>query len=476
MRILDLLALLISYSIGATAAAGSENERFSMDPSAYLAEDIIVRDVAIIGGGSSGTYTAVRVRDHGKSVVVIEKKDTLGGHAETWTNPFTGYTVDLGVVVFARVQAVTDYFARFNVSLVALPSIVTELEYVDFSTGSPVNFKPPSPESFKAALNAYLGQLEKYPDLQDGFNMSYPVAPDLLLSFREFVEKYQLQDMVPQIFFTNQGYSPILDISMLYIFKYLNADQVRSFTDSLLTTTNHNVQELYGKIRTSLGADALLSSKVLAMDRTSSSRGSWPVRLLVQTPAGRKLVLAKKLVSTPPPMPQQLDGYDLSSKEQSLFGQFRASGYYSGLLNNTGLNVSLYATGPGHPYNVPVLPGPYALSDNRGLTQVYYGSPTVMSENEVKKDIVSRLRRVQQGRGVSVDGEPEWLAFANHAPFNLMVSNEAIRKGFYKDLYSLQGQRNTFYHGAAWHTQDSSLLWKFTDNYLVPVLLASLES
>ncbi|KAI1375698.1 amine oxidase, flavin-containing superfamily [Hypoxylon crocopeplum] len=445
-----------------------------MDPSAYSLDDIIVRDVAIIGGGSSGTYTAVRVRDHGKSVVVIEKKDTLGGQAETWINPFTGYTVDLGVVVFAHIQAVTDYFARFNVSLVTLPSIVGELEYVDFASGSSVSFTPPSPEAFKTALNSYLVQLEKYPELQDGFNMSYPVAPDLLLSFRDFVEKYQLQDLVPQVFASNQGYSPLLDISMLYIFKYLNADQVRSFTESLLTTANHNVQELYEKVVGFLGPDALLSSTVLAMDRSSSGRQPWPVRILVQTPAGRKLILAKKMVSTPPPLPAQLTGYDLSRDERKIFGQFHASGYYSGLLNNTGLNESLFATGPGQPYNVPVLPGPYAMSANQGLTQVYYGSPSVMSEDEVKKDIASRIQKVQKARGISTDAEPEWLAFANHAPFNLMVSNEAIRKGFYKDLYGLQGQHNTFYHGAAWHTQDSSLLWKFTDNFLIPVLLASL--
>ncbi|KAI1775363.1 amine oxidase, flavin-containing superfamily [Hypoxylon cercidicola] len=472
MRVLSFLPLLVS--VCATAVTSSGDERLSMDTNAYSPSDIIKRDVAIIGGGSSGTYTAVRLRDRGKSVVVIEKRDTLGGHAETWTNPVTGYTVDLGVVVFARVQAVTDYFARFNVSLVPLPSIVTKLEYVDFASGNSVNFTPPSAESFKTALGTYLVQLEKYPDLQDGFNMSYPVAPDLLLSFRDFVEKYQLEALVPQIFASNQGYSPLLDISMLYIFKYLNADQVHSFTESLLTTANHNVQELYEKIESFLGADALVSSKVLAMDRASSPSSPWPVRILVQTPAGRKLVLAKKLVSTPPPLPSQLGGYDLSTREREIFGQFRASGYYSGLLNNTGLNESLFATGPGHPYNVPVLPGPYAMSINQGLTQFYYGSPSVMSEDEVKKDVVGRLRKVQKSRGLSVEGEPEWLAFANHAPFNLMVSNEAISKGFYRDLYSLQGRRNTFYTGAAWHTQDSSVLWKFTDSYLIPAVVAAL--
>jgi hypothetical protein len=39
---------------------------------------VIERDVAILGGGASGSYAAVRLReDFGRSVVVIEPKDHL---------------------------------------------------------------------------------------------------------------------------------------------------------------------------------------------------------------------------------------------------------------------------------------------------------------------------------------------------------------------------------------------------------------
>lgn len=40
--------------------------------------DIIYRDVAIIGGGASGAYAAVRMRDDfDKSIVLIEKQDNM---------------------------------------------------------------------------------------------------------------------------------------------------------------------------------------------------------------------------------------------------------------------------------------------------------------------------------------------------------------------------------------------------------------
>jgi NADPH-dependent glutamate synthase beta subunit-like oxidoreductase len=43
--------------------------------------EIITRDVAIIGGGASGSYAAVRLReDYKKSIVVVEKAGRLVCH------------------------------------------------------------------------------------------------------------------------------------------------------------------------------------------------------------------------------------------------------------------------------------------------------------------------------------------------------------------------------------------------------------
>ncbi|KAI1763935.1 FAD/NAD(P)-binding domain-containing protein [Hypoxylon sp. FL1150] len=436
----------------------------SFDPS-----DTLYRDVVVIGGGSSGTYTAVRLRDYNKTVAVIEKKGFLGGHAETYVDPTTGYAINMGVAVFAHLKVVTDYLARFDVPLEIISAWSTS-EYVDFPTGKAVNYTPPSPDAFGNASSAYTAHLEKYPALQGSFNLTYPVEPDLLLTFGEFVEKYDLSDMVPQTFRINQGYAPLLNISMLYMFKYLNSDEVDSLAQGFLTTTNHDTQELYHQATTFLGPDnVFLDSTVLSMDRYGSA-----VRVIVRTPAGRKLIVAKKLVSTPPPLVANLAGYDLSEDETALFSQFFANGYYTGVLNNTGFNVSMAAAGPSQPYDLPTLPGPYTFGANHGLTLVHYGSPTVLSVEEVKADILATVKRIQDAQGIVADVVPDWLAFASHAPFNLMVSNEAIQDGFYEKLFALQGQRNTFYNGAAWHTQDSSVLWQFTEDYVLPILLASL--
>ncbi|KAI0383151.1 FAD/NAD(P)-binding domain-containing protein [Hypomontagnella monticulosa] len=468
MRLQTVWARILALTSFSQAVLAQGDIDPSIDPASYGPGDVLYRDVLVIGGGSSGTYTAVRLKDHNKTVVVVEEKSVLGGHAETWFDPETGYAVNIGVVVFAHLKVVTDYFARFNVPL------TTEVawgqsEYVDFSTGKAVNYTPPSQEAFGAALGVYSAQLQKYPALQGSFNLTYPVEEDLLLSFGEFITKYKLEDMVPTIFIVNQGYAPLLDISMLYIFKYLNSDQINSFAQGFLTTVNHNTQELYQKATAFLGDDVQLSSTVMAMDRSLPG----DVRVVIQTPTGQKLILAKKVVSTAPPLVDNLRNYDLSDDEKALFCQFSANGYYSGLLNNTGFGIGMSAVAPGQPYDIPQLPALYTVNINQGLAQVYYGSPEVLPEEDVKADILATIQRAQEARGLPVT-TPEWLAFGNHAPFNLMVSNEAIKDGFYEKLFALQGQRNTFYNGAAWHTQDSSVLWQFTEDYILPILLASL--
>ena len=59
--------------IGSIAGAAAR----TIDETKFLPADIIVRDVAVIGGGASGAYAAVRIKDSGKTVVVVDQSDRL---------------------------------------------------------------------------------------------------------------------------------------------------------------------------------------------------------------------------------------------------------------------------------------------------------------------------------------------------------------------------------------------------------------
>jgi hypothetical protein len=431
---------------------------------------VITRDVAIIGGGSTGTYSAIRLRDLGKSVVVVEAGDRLGGHTHTYTDPGTSAKIDIGVVVWHDLDLVRNYFARFDVPLekASFDSAGMVSKYVDYRTGLEVaGYGPGDPSP---GLAAYGAQLARYPYLEQGFDLPNPVPPDLLLPFGDFVKKYTIDSAVTTIFNFGQGLGDLLRQPTLYVMKNFGLDILRNLSVGFLTTARHNNSELYEKARTELGADALLGSQVVATQRDAAGY----VTALVRTPAGARIIRARKLLVTIPPKVSNLKGFDLDRTERSLFGQFGNSAYYTGLLRGTGIpdNYSVNNTGADTPYHLPALPGVYSISPTGvpGLHSVKYGSPVQLSEARVKADILAAVKRLGTA-GTMATTPPEFAVFASHSPFELTVSASAVKAGFYRKLNALQGRNRTYYTGAAFHTHDSSLLWQFTEA-LLPRIVA----
>ncbi|KAL6231725.1 hypothetical protein BDW75DRAFT_219509 [Aspergillus navahoensis] len=99
--------------LASTAVASATHSNF--DVANFKPADIIKRDVAAIGGGSAGTYSAISLKDKGTSVILVEKKGRLGGHAEAYIDPATGTPVDMGALVFHNITVVKDYFKRFDI-------------------------------------------------------------------------------------------------------------------------------------------------------------------------------------------------------------------------------------------------------------------------------------------------------------------------------------------------------------------------
>ena len=451
----------------------------NFNPSAYPPSSTITRDICIIGGGSIGTYSAIRLRDSGKSVVVIESNDRLGGHTNTYTDPSTNETVDYGVSVFHNLTIVKDYFARFDIPLtmapLSAPGEVTE--YVDFATGgSLAGYAPPEPS---AALAAYGAQLENYAYVEAGFDLPDPVPADLLLPFGDFVTKYNLEAIVDFLFGFAQGLGNLLEQLTLYVFKNFGLGILQDLQSGFLITAHQDNSEIYEKALAELGPDnVLLQSHLIATDR----RDDDGVKILVQTPQGVKLILAQKLIITIPPKLNNLSGIDLSVNETSLFAQFLNSAYYTALIRSSTIppNTRLTNMGPSNMhYNLPVLPALYGISPTRvpNLYDVKVASASFLPDSQVQNlimDSVHRLTTAATSNGTTSNDTtttPIFAAYESHTPFQLTVSKEAIQAGFYRELYALQGQLHTWYTGAAFHTHDSALLWQFTEG-LIPDILA----
>lgn len=247
------LPILLSVSLTIQAAAFPSP---SINTADYGPSSIIRRDVCVIGGGSSGTYAAIGLRDKGKSVAVIEKQGVLGGHTNTYTDPNNGTKVDYGVVVFGNTSIVTSYFGRFDVPLTSGTgsfSTNATIYNVDFRTGKIVpGYVAENPT---AAFTAYAAQLAKYPYLSEpGWNLPDPVPAELLMPFGDFVSKYELGAAVQTINQYAQGFGDILTIPTLYLLKYFNRPVLVGAQTAFLTTARRDNSEIYEKARAELGS------------------------------------------------------------------------------------------------------------------------------------------------------------------------------------------------------------------------------
>lgn len=169
-----------------------------LDERNYKPEDIIEKDIAIIGGGASGTYAAVRLREDLKqTIVVIEKEDHLGGHVNTFLDPVTKIPIDYGVEAYNSLPAALAFFQRFNISMVPEPNP----PFVDYSVDLVTGMSTPATVSnYTQALLTYAGLVQKYSYLAVGYGqIPNPVPAELLEPFGQFIQTYNLEPLVPII-------------------------------------------------------------------------------------------------------------------------------------------------------------------------------------------------------------------------------------------------------------------------------------
>ncbi|HEX3777176.1 MAG TPA: FAD-dependent oxidoreductase [Polyangiaceae bacterium] len=469
----------MSVSAAGVAASSAFARRAAADECDDDHRQVITRDVCVIGGGSSGTYSAVHLKDAGKSVVVVERKNRLGGHTETYVDPATGIPTDYGVVVFNDIPVVNDYFARLGIT--PFPITATGLGgpqvNFDFRTGKPVtNFTPPSPADVGAALGAYFGILQTltatYYDLDSGFNLPEPVPPDLLLSFGDFVIKHSLQAMVSTAFQFGQGLGNLLQMPTVYVLKNFSTTVVSSIFSNRFLIVPQGNSDIYVRATALLGADALLSAEVKSIERNAQG-----VVVVVDTPSGRKEIHAKKLLITCPPTLDNLQHMDLDRTEAGIFGQFQNNFYWTSILQLTGVPAGLTIANIGQNtlYNLPPLPGIYGISPTQvpGLWNCKYGSGVRLSDGEVQANIVNDVRRLHDPSTFPAQPRVQaFTVFSAHNPFELRVSSPEIAAGFYTRLNALQGRNHTYYNGAAFQTHDSSLIWRYSHDTVLPLILA----
>ena len=171
-----------------------------------------------------------------------------------------------------------------------------------------------------------------------------------------------------------------------------------------------------------------------------------------------------------------LKGFDLNETEVPIFNKFRGHSWYVGLANGSGVpdNVTLinYGTNNTKNFNIPVLPGVYQIYATvvPGLHYFLFGgndSQPYFTQSQVKtglRDTLARLRaKGTIPRSSGVANALKIIDFSSHTPYEVFAPSDQIANGFYNKLFALQGQRNTYWTGAAFVTHSSAAIWNYTD-------------
>ncbi|KAL4819965.1 hypothetical protein BDW67DRAFT_181675 [Aspergillus spinulosporus] len=457
--------LTLAFSLAALAAD-------SFQTSSWDSSHIIRRDVVIVGGGAAGTYAAIRLKDHGKSVVLVEKTDRLGGHAVTYKDPSTGGSVDYGVQVYDNNTIVRDFFSRLNTPLADLSfASFGSPVYADFEEGLLLNL------TAGTLGQDYIDELNKYPYLDNGFELPDPVPEDLLLPWVDYINKYNLDLSTAIATLARPAVTGnLLNILAIYVFNNLNHLLLHEMSGAAVVNANRDNSQLYRNAVPELQPDLLLRSRVVAGQRRTRKRDG--VRLIVDTPTGRKLIIAKQLIVGIPPILDNMRSFGLDSHEHSVLSHIYGLPYYGGVVGNTGLapgfSYKNYAANSS--YNLAEIPSVVAFNPSPvgGLFYYWYNAPQPVPQRRIETEARDAIKTLQRLTNSTTQPEPKFLAFSDFAPYQLRVSAEAIRNGFYDDMYGLQGHRNTWYTGTLFVT-GSSQVWNNTE-VMLPEILAAVNS
>lgn len=456
-----------------------------------VANIVVTRDVAIIGGGTTGSFAATWLLDHGLSFAIVERSAVLGGHSQTVYDD-DGHIIEYGNVFFEDTITARNYFGRYGVDFARLPAVNDPdhpIQFYNLVTGQHVvDFHPPAPAAWLTALIKWADILERDFDfLSEGYYLPDPVPEELLTPFVDFVSKHQLQDMLNVAFQVAQGFGDLLHVPTLYAAKVLSPSLVRKIIRNEMLVLQQGNAELYRRSMVDFSkhshqASLFLSTRVVHVNREPDAEGYLSV--LVETTddasssgyTATSTIRAKTLLVTIPPTKQNLIPFlELDeTHEEPVFSRLFCNYYWTGVLRDAQLPAAeVQNCDLANPGAVPSMPGSYVFeaTPSARLHSFWYGAPAG-TPNQTREGVldavageISRLH-AQMGLDGEDTKELQVVAFGDFGDFACMVDREAIHGAFYRDLYALQGYRATWWTGATWHTHDASLLWDFTAEVL----------
>lgn len=304
-----------------------------------------------------------------------------------------------------------------------------------------------------------------------------PVPEDLTIPFGQFVAKYKIEAALPTLWTFLSGLGDVLAAPTVFAFQNFNAVHMQQISAGQMFRTANN-SALYAAVAGHLGAESLMfDSRVAAADRGASG-----VTLLVKSGCGKDvLVKAKRLLVTIPPTKDNMHPLDPDAAENALFAKWTYNDLQVGLLTGSGLpdGISITNVDPSADNSTLHLPkgtfvDPIASTGVPGIFRTMVVGPAGM-RIQAAKDLVRQSVSAMGAAGTFANvSRVDLAAWTDHGVSQLRVSGAELAAGFFSKLYALQGQKSTWLTGAALAADYTSTLWVFTEQVILPGLLAGL--
>ncbi|KAL4948186.1 hypothetical protein BDW69DRAFT_189493 [Aspergillus filifer] len=425
------------------------------------AQDIITRDVCILGGGATGTYAAVQLMERGHSVVVVERENRLGGRSDTLYLP-DGRYIDYGIRAYFKLQVVLDFLEQLHVDWEIYVPPLIHTDYINFKTGMRVPDNNSLLDTVLALLR-YRASIQPFEYLRSGgYYLPDPVPEILLRPFKEFVEEHDVAGVLRLLYTFSDPLSDVLGTPLLYVLQMFGIPQIDALLAGPLIHPKNGSNEIFRAAAGRIGESNILYGTT-AVNATRDSTG---VELIVNRAGTRQTIRARQVLIAFAPLLRELQGFDLDDIEHGVFSKLMHQNYYAAVFNSTGLPTGyyIYNSDPANePGNLPT--GDYqSVLDYHGIPG-YYATRIVGDENFTQADaqqrVIDDLQRMADV-GTYPVRDAHIITMESHTPIAVSVPVDDVRNGFYKQLYALQGHRSTYYTGFTFCVDYSAQLWNYT--------------
>jgi len=397
-----------------------------------------------------------------------------------YVDPDSGNVFEYGVQLFNDYGPARAFFERLGITPTAPARLPLTQQFVDFTTGRGVNYTVPSLADTTAALKKFLEVVEPFENylLPGYWNFPQPSAipADLLLPFRRFVEKYNIQAAVLQIFETTGFGAGNWDTALtMYLLSAFGPPMIRFLlgNGALFTPSSRRNSEVYESIQYRLRDEVLYNSTVTQSDRALDGHTLW---VRDHNKGSCTIVHAKKLLIAIEPTDANMAPFAVDNREQKVFSKLRFQNVQVGIVSHPSLptGVSLVntpaAAAGGNYLALPKLNFNIRydhLGQNSTNFRVMVVGESSMSKSDAQKVVTAGFDVLVAAGTVppkaNGSGNLKFKVWSNHGHMHGHASAEEIRGGFIQKQYALQGHKGTWWTGGAFSHQFQTILWAFDD-------------